>query len=181
MNGSPIRQDFLEKALEWISGGKVEDYMSVHQHDPDAQELWQHFQAVIDWGKRVFPNYRAKMMKGLDWGGFYNRHKNDTLNAATLEKRIVELIEDDEVENKRGIYEYLLTGSEKTLNLRAFSDKIKVAAYEKQKGVCPVCKKQYQLDQMEADHIVPWHKGGKTEPANCQMLCMLDNRTKSGK
>ena len=181
VNGSPIRQDFLEKALEWISGGKVEDYMSVHQHDADAQELWQHFQAVIDWVKRVFPTYRAKTMKGLDWGGFYNRHKNDTLNAATLEKRIVELIEDDEVENKRGIYEYLLTGSEKTLNLRAFSDKIKVAAYEKQKGICPVCKKKYELGQMEADHIVPWHKGGKTEPANCQMLCMLDNRTKSGK
>ena len=181
VNGSPIRQDFLEKALEWNSGGKVEDYMSVHQHDADAQELWQHFQAVIDWVKRVFPTYRSKMMKGLDWGGFYNRHKNDTLNAATLETRIVGLIEDDEVENKRGIYEYLLTDSEKTLNLRAFSDKIKVATYEKQKGVCPVCKKQYQLDQMEADHIVPWHKGGKTEPANCQMLCMLDNRTKSGK
>ena len=181
VNGSPIRQDFLEKALEWISGDKIEDYMSVHQHDADSQELWQYFQSVIDWVKRIFPTYRAKIMKGLDWGRFYREHKGDSLNAAQLEKRIVGLIEDEEVENKRAIYEYLLTGNEKTLNLRAFSEKIKVVAYEKQKGICPVCKKKYELGQMEADHIIPWHKGGKTEPGNCQMLCMLDNRTKSGK
>lgn len=53
--------------------------------------------------------------------------------------------------------------------------------YQKQKGVCPVCQKTFEIDQMEADHIVPWNKGGKTEPGNCQMLCMRDNRTKSGK
>lgn len=181
VTGSPIRQDFLQTALDWISGGKIEDYMSVHQHDADAQELWQHFDEVISWVKRIFPTYRAKMMKGLDWGRFYRDHKGDSLNAAQLEKRIVELIEDEEVENKRGVYEYLLTGSEKTLNLRAFSDKIKVATYEKQKGICPACHQKYDLGQMEADHIIPWHKGGKTEPSNCQMLCMLDNRTKSGK
>lgn len=181
--GSPIRQELLETALEWMSGGKgdkVEAYMSVHQHDADAQELWQHYHAVIDWVKRVFPEYR-KIMKGLDWGRFYREHKDDKLNAAVLEQRIKELIEDEEVENKKGIYEYLLTGNEKTLNLRAFSEKIKVATYEKQKGICPTCKKRYEFSQMEADHIVPWHKGGKTAPANCQMLCVLDNRTKSGK
>jgi hypothetical protein len=180
VNGSPIRQDFLEKALEWISSGKVEEYMSVHQHDKDAQELWQYFQGVVNWVQVVFPTYR-KIMKGLDWGGFYNRHKNDNLNAATLEKQAVALIEDDEVDSKRGIYEYLLTRNERTLNLRAFSDKIKVATYEKQNGTCPVCNKHHELGQMEADHIVPWNKGGRTVPENCQMLCMLDNRTKSGK
>ncbi len=180
VNGSTIRQEVLETALEWISGGKVEDYMSVHQHDADAQELWQYFQAVINWVQVIFPTYR-KIMKGLDWGGFYSRHKNDNLNAATLERRIVELIEDDEVDSKKGIYEFLLTGNEKTLNLRGFDEKTKIKTYEKQQGVCPVCNKKYDFADMEADHIVPWRMGGKTVAENCQMLCRLDNRTKSGK
>lgn len=178
--GSPIRQDFLETALDWISAGKIEEYMSQHQHDADAQELWQYFQEVISWIERTFPTYR-KFMKGLEWGRFYNEHKNDKLNAATLEQRIVELIEDDEVDSKKGIYEYLLTGHEKTLSLRAFDEKTKTKIYEKQKGKCPVCKKQYDIGDMEADHIIPWSKGGKTTPENCQMLCRMDNRTKSGK
>lgn len=181
VNGSPIRQDYLETALEWINDGDVEGYMAAHQHDADAQELWQHYQSVINWIQVVFPNYR-KEMKGLDWGKFYRDHgtRND-LNAAKLEACIKELIEDDEVQSVKGIYEYLLTGNEKTLNLRAFSDKIKIAAYEKQQGICPVCNKHFEFGQMEADHIVPWHMGGKTVPENCRMLCMLDNRTKSGK
>jgi hypothetical protein len=179
VNGSPIRQDFLEKALEWISQDKIEDYMSGHQHSPDAQELWQYFQEVIDWVERTFPTYR-KLMKGLDWGWFYNKHKGDKLNAKTLEARILELIDDDEVDNKKGIYEYLLTGNEKTLNLRTFDEKTRVKIYEKQKGICPICKKKFEIGEMEADHILPWHKGGKTALGNCQMLCKMDNRTKSG-
>lgn len=180
LNGSTLRQDYLEKSLAWISGDKVENYMSLHQQDADAQELWQHFQAVIAWVQRVFPEYR-KMMKGLAWGAFYNKHKDNVLNAAKLEQRIVELIEDDEVDNKKGIYEYLLTGDEKTLSLRPFDEKTKVQQYEKQKGICPTCEKHYEIDEMEADHIVPWSKSGKTTSENCQMLCMKDNRTKSGK
>lgn len=180
VNGSPIRQDYLEKALEWISGGKIEDYMSRHQHDPDAQELWQNFQEVIAWVERTFPAYR-KIMKGLDWGVFYNAHKSDKLNAATLEKRIAELIDDNEVDSKKGIYEFLLTGIEKTLSLRAFDEKTKVKIYEKQKGICPVCAKHFDIGAMEADHIIPWSQGGKTVAENCQMLCKMDNRTKSGK
>jgi hypothetical protein len=180
VNASIIRQGLLEKALEWISDDKIEDYMSRHQHDADAQELWQYFQEVVAWVKRIFPEHR-NIMKGLDWGSFYNDHKDDKLNAAKLEDQIVELIDDDEVDSKRGIYEYLLTGNEKTLSLRAFDQKTQVKIYEKQKGICPVCKKQYDIGAMEADHIVPWSKGGKTVPENCQMLCKLDNRTKSGK
>lgn len=180
VDGSTIRQEFLEKALEWISRDKIEDYMSRHQHDTDAQELWQYFQEVIAWVERIFPKHR-KIMKGLDWGRFYNEHKDDKLNAAMLEQRIAEVIEDDEVNNKRGIYEYLLTGNEKTLNLRAFDEKTKVKIYEKQKGICPVCSKHYGIGEMEADHIISWSQGGKTAAENCQMLCKLDNRTKSGK
>lgn len=184
VSGAPDRQEVLEMALDWISGGEIERYMSKHQHDNDAQELWQYWQAIFDWVKRVFPNQdsaRAKLMKGLPWGKFYNKHKDDKLNAAMLEQRIVELIDDDEVDNKRGIYEYLLTGNEKTLSLRAFDEKTKLKIYQKQKGICPVCKKRHDMGSMEADHIIPWSQGGKTVPDNCQMLCRMDNRTKSGK
>jgi hypothetical protein len=180
VNGSPIRQAFLEQSLEWISRGKIGDYMSVHQKDSDAQELWQYFQEVIAWVERIFPTYR-KIMKGLDWGGFYNKHKDTKFNAAKFEQRIAELIDDEEVNSKKGIYEYLLTGDERTLSLRAFDQKTQVTVYEKQKGICPACQKKYDIGAMEADHIVPWSKGGKTVLSNCQMLCKLDNRTKSGK
>lgn len=184
VNGSTIRQEVLETALDWFTSGKIENYMSAHQHDKDAQELWQYWQAVFDWVKRVFPNQdsaRAKLMKGLPWGEFYNKHKDDKLNAAELEKRIVALIDDDEVDSKKGIYEYILTGNEKTLSLRAFDEKTKQKIYATQKGICPVCKKHYDIGSMEADHIIPWSKGGKTTPDNCHMLCKMDNRTKSGK
>jgi hypothetical protein len=120
-------------------------------------------------------------MKGLDWGRFYKEHKDEKLNAAKLEQRIVELIDDDEVNSKKGIYEYLLTDNEKTLSLRAFDQKTQVKVYEKQKSSCPVCRKHFDIGAMEADHIIPWSKGGKTVAENCQMLCKLDNRTKSGK
>ena len=184
VNGSPNRQEILETALDWLSEGKIEHYMDAHQRDADADELWQYWQAVFAWVKRVFPNQdsaRARLMKGLPWGRFYNAHKSDRLNAAELEKRIVALIEDDEVESKKGIYAYLLTGNDKTLNLRAFDEKTKHMVYDRQKGVCPVCTKTFDFNKMEADHIFPWHKGGKTTAENCQMLCMLDNRTKSGR
>ena len=184
VTGSPIRQEILETALDWISDGKIENYMSQHQHDQDAQEIWQYWQEVFAWVKRLFPNQesaRCKLMTGLPWGAYYNTHKNEKLNAAELEKRIAELIEDDEVDNKKGIYQYLLTKNEKTLNLRGFDEKIIQKIYAKQKGICPTCKKHYELDEMEADHILPWSGGGKTAIDNCQMLCKMDNRTKSGK
>jgi hypothetical protein len=184
INGSPIRQEVLERALDWISNGKIEDYMSKHQHDADAQELWSYWQEVFDWVRRVFPNQdsaRAKLMKGLPWGTLYHKHGHDKFNATQLEKRIMNLIDDDEVDNKKGIYEYLLTGNEKTLSLRTFDDKTKQKIYQQQKGVCPTCKKHFDVDAMEADHIIPWSKGGKTTLDNCQMLCRMDNRTKSGK
>ncbi|MBV6457317.1 MAG: hypothetical protein HONBIEJF_00425 [Fimbriimonadaceae bacterium] len=182
VNGSPIRQEFLEEALDWLAGkGNEEAYMAAHQHDADAQELWQHYQAVIDWINRVFPTYRGKYMKGQDWGRLYREHKDDNLNANTLESEIARLLDDDEVTNKRGIYEYVLSRNENKLSLRSFDDKTKQITYDKQKGTCPVCQRQFAIEQMEADHIVPWNKGGKTEPANCRMLCMLDNRSKGGK
>ncbi|HDS1612460.1 DUF262 domain-containing protein [Stenotrophomonas maltophilia] len=184
VNGSPIRQEILETALDWRSQGDIETYMSTYQHSKDAQDLWQYWQSVFAWVKRIFPNQesaRARLMKGLPWGYFYNAHKDETFNAQDLEERISALIEDDEVDNKKGIYEYLLTGQERTLSLRSFDEKTRQKKYAEQQGKCPICKKQFSIEEMEADHILPWHSGGKTNIDNCQLLCKKDNRTKSGK
>lgn len=183
LKGSAIRQDYLETALKWISSKsnqKIEDYMAAHQHNSHATELWQYFQNVITWINTIFPVYRLQM-KGLEWGILYNKYKDENLNPNKLEETIKKLMEDDEIQNQSGIYEYLLTGEEKYLNLRTFPDKIKQKLYEKQKGICIKCKKHFEFKEMEADHIIPWHEGGQTTEENCHMLCKHCNRTKSGK
>jgi hypothetical protein len=180
VNGSPIRQDYLETAISWISGGNVEDYMSKHQNDKNANPLWLHFKQVIDWVQATFPSYR-KEMKGIDWGTLYNAHKDETLDPGELEKKVAELMMNDDVTNKKGIYDYVLSGDERKLSIRAFTDSMKRGAYERQKGICPICGKHFEYDEMEGDHIIPWHRGGKTVVENCQMLCKDCNSKKSGK
>ncbi|HRV45074.1 MAG: hypothetical protein AKCLJLPJ_01585 [Fimbriimonadales bacterium] len=180
LNGSPIRQEFLETAIDWLSEGKIDKYMSDHQHDADAKPLWEYFQKVIDWVKATFPDYRREM-KHVAWGPLYNKFKDKKQDAKKLAKEVARLMEDDEVGKKSGIYPYLLTKDERYLNLRMFSDKEKREAYERQKGKCVKCRKKFGIEEMEADHIKPWHEGGKTNAANCQMLCKDDNRRKSGK
>jgi len=178
MNGSPIRQEFLETALDWISKGKIESYMSSHQHDPNANELWFYFRKVIDWVKHTFIEYR-KEMKGLNWGAFHDEFEGAMFDTAKLEQEIQRLMSDDDVTNKKGVYPYVLTRNEKHLNLRAFSESQRRAAFERQQGICAKCGKKSGLNGMEADHITPWSKGGKTVPENCQMLCLDCNRRKS--
>lgn len=180
LRGSPIRQEYLETAISWRSEGQIEEYMSKHQHDENATPLWQYFQKVIGWVKATFPEYRREM-KGVDWGVLYNKYKDNEFDTVKLEKWIAKLMMDDDVERKSGIYAYVLDGDERHLNIRAFSANMKREAYERQKGICVKCKKKFQLDEMEADHIKPWHLGGKTDANNCQMLCKEDNRRKSGK
>jgi hypothetical protein len=179
LSGSPIRQEYLETTIKWISSDKIEDYMAQHQHDPDANELWLYFQSVINWVKTIFPKYR-KEMKGIQWGDIYNQHHHKKFDSKKLEENISLLMMDDDVTNKKGIYEFVLNGKEKHLNIRTFTDNQKRESYERQKGVCVICKKNFQLNEMEADHITPWHSGGKTSSDNCQMLCKEDNRRKSG-
>ena len=154
--------------------------MSKNQHKPNANELSLYFQSVINWVKATFPKYR-KEMKGLDWGLFYNKFKDEEFDSAKLEIEITKLMQDEDVTKKSGIYEYLLTSDEKYLNIRAFSDKQKREAYERQNGICPKSGKHFEIEEMEADHITPWHLGGKTNSENCQMLCKEENRRKSGK
>lgn len=159
--------------------------MAQHQHDQNASELKEYFKDVIGWAKQTFPNYR-KEMKGLPWGIFYNKYRQLKVDPKELEKKISALMMDDDVTKKSGVYEYVLTDDERTLNIRAFSAGQKRAAYERQQGICPFCKaegidKKWELSEMDADHIIPWSQGGHTVTENCQMLCKPHNRRKSAK
>ena len=186
VSGSPIRQEYLETALSWINEGKIEDYMAKHQHDKNADGLWNYFQDVIAWVRKTFPNYRREM-NSVQWGELYNEFKDKKHDSKKLEAKVKELMQDEDVTKKSGIYPYVLTGQEKYLSIRAFTEKMKREAYERQNGICLFCKKQkkgkikWDISEMEADHITPWHEGGKTIADNCQMLCKEHNRTKSGK
>lgn len=180
LNGSTIRQEYLETTIKWISNDHIENYMAKQQHEPNANELWLYFQNVINWVKVVFPKYRREM-KGVVWGSLYNEFKEKKIDHIKLEDEVAVLMQDEDVTNKKGIYEYVLTRKEKHLSIRAFSGNQKREAYERQKGICPVCTENYKIEQMESDHITPWHEGGKTTAENCQMLCKDCNRRKSGK
>ena len=175
------RQGLLETAIKWIAdrdGVTIKEYMAAHQHDPNANDLWLHFNSVINWVNVIFPNYR-KEMKGIDWGGLYLRHKDDPLDAKTLEVEVSELMQDPDVTKRSGIYYYVLDREEKALSIRAFNPRDIRAAYEKQKGLCVKCGNHFEIEEMQADHITPWSKGGHTTPDNLQMLCADCNRKKS--
>jgi hypothetical protein len=180
LRGSPIRQEYLETALSWINDGKIEDYMAKHQHDKDADELWNYFQNVIAWVRETFPDYRSEM-NGVAWGELYNEFKDEKYNPDKLAEEIEELMLDEDVTKKSGIYPYVLTRQEKYLNIRSFTKKMKREAYERQDGVCTDCGEHFEIEGMEADHTTPWHEGGKTIAENCKMLCKDCNRRKSGK
>ena len=185
VGGSLIRQEILETAIKWKSKGHIEDYMAQHQHDHDANELFNYIQSVAEWIKDTFKKDRPKM-KEVNWGELYDLYHEKTYDTEKLEKRISALFMDDDVTNKSGIYKYVLSGEEKYLNIRAFTERQKLAAYEKQQGICPYCKNEgkdahYDITEMEADHIKPWREGGRTSDDNCQMLCKYHNRIKGGR
>jgi HNH endonuclease/Protein of unknown function DUF262 len=179
LKGTAIRQDYLETVIKWISGGEIEVYMAAHQHKPLATDLWNYFQSVISWVKAVFPKYRREM-KTVQWGDLYNKSKDTDVDPAELETRVSALMADEDVTRKKGIYSYVLDGEERHLNIRQFTANQRREAYERQNGECPKCGDRFAIDEMEADHITPWHDGGKTDAANCQMLCKEDNRRKAG-
>lgn len=180
LSGSAIRQEYLETAISWISKGNIAVYMGNHQHDPNAIELWNYFNSVINWVKAIFPKYR-KEMKGVEWGHLYELYSSRTWDAAELETEVARLMADSDVKKKKGIYSYVFDHDEHHLDIRAFDDNTKREVYEKQKGVCKICGKVFKIEEMEADHITPWRDGGRTIADNCQMLCRECNRRKSGK
>lgn len=177
LKGKMNRQDYLETAIKWISNGSIEAYMSEHQHDVSAKGLWEYFSGVIEWAESIFTTYR-KQMKGVPFGDLYNKYGNDKYDPDEIEIRVSELMEDNEVTRRAGIYIYIFTGDEKHLSIRTFDDNDKSAVYEEQGGVCPHCNKKYDIEEMEGDHIKPWSLGGKTTRDNCQMLCKRCNLKK---
>ena len=180
MSGTPIRQDYLETALKWISNGNIKDYMIEHRFDENSDELWQYYQDVIHWVKTHFTEVR-KEMKGVQWGEIYNKHKDDPFKESELREKVKKLMKDSDVKKKSGIYWYVLDGDEKHLDIRTFDQNMRREVYERQQGICPVCGKHFEESKMEADHITPWSKGGRTVADNCQMLCQKCNREKGGK
>lgn len=191
---SPIRQEYLELAIKWITHSKsddaIRDYMAKHQFDENANELKEYFCKVIDWVEDTFDirkpdskSYRAEM-RGLDWGTLYEKYHNNTYNPQVLENKVAELMANEEVTNKKGIYEYVLSNESedvaRALSNRTFSERDKRTKYEQQKGICPICGEWHDIKEMEGDHIIPWWKGGTTTFDNLQMLCKKCNGKKSG-
>jgi hypothetical protein len=198
MTGTPIRQDYFETAIEWINDNDVDGYMRDHQHDANANELWMYFKGVIDWVSATFPKEHPKM-NTVKWGVLYNKYKDVTFDPVKLEARVSALMADTDVTNKRGIFEYVLSGEADTklLEVRVFNDKTKFAAYGKQrtaaeaagKSNCPMCAggtnnnaaRIYELSEMDADHVTAWSKGGASDLSNCEMLCIPHNRSKGNR
>jgi hypothetical protein len=170
VKGVPINQELLETAINWESDGHIENYMARNQHEPNANELWLHFTNTINWAKVIFPKPH-KEKKGVPWGILYKKYKDIKYDSNILEEEVTTLMQDEEVTNKKGIFEYILTRNEKYLNLREFLPNQKREAYERQKGICPQCRKHFEIEEMQGHHVILWSKGGKTTAENCRMLC----------
>lgn len=198
VKGDPRRQEILETALDWVSDGRIDDYMAAHRYDTDIDELKDHFDTVIDWIDSVF-DYTGSEMRGQDWGRLYDAYHGHAYSKPKVAKRLNELMGDPQVTAKRGIIEYVLGGEQdkSLLNVRVFDDRTKSIVYKKQtdaakkKGVsnCPLCAvsdspnrtRIYKQKEMDADHVTAWSKGGSTDVSNCQMLCKTHNRAKGNR
>ena len=198
VKGDPKRQAILETALDWISDGNIDAYMALHRYDTSIDELKNHFDTVIDWIDSVF-EYTGNEVCGLEWGRLYRQYHMDAYSKDEVTKRVDELLADTQIINKRGIFEYILDGEHATslLNIRVFDEKTKKAVYDKQtkaavasgESNCPFCaighdnnaKRIYRLNEMDADHVTAWSRGGSTDAPNCQMLCKTHNRAKGNK
>ena len=198
VRGSANRQDFLAQALEWVSGGEVEDYMASHRHDDNIVELKNYFNSVVDWVSGVF-NDVEKEMCGLEWGRLYEEYHRQSYNPAEVSANVQRLYADSYIKNRKGVFEYILGGmvDTKLLDVRVFDEATKKSVYAKQTEVakekgesnCPLCAighsankgKIWSLNEMDADHVTAWSKGGATDTSNCQMLCKTHNRAKGNR
>ena len=184
LNGVAREQAYLHTVFQWAARREgikeVSEYMSKHKDDANANQLWAYFSAIVTWVRSTFIKYR-KEMKGLDWGLLYDTYHEQIYDTAKLEQLIHDLMEDDEIMKKSGIYSYVLSGDLRDLSFRTFDKKQKREAYERQGGICPICGKHFELEEMEGDHITPWKDGGITTAENCQMLCRECNRRKGAK
>lgn len=198
IKGVVNRQEFLEKALEWVSKGNIGEYMSRHRYGDNITELKNYFCSVIDWVSGVFLDVE-KEMQGLEWGRLYEHYHSQAYNPVEVSKVVKKLYSDPYVKNRKGVFEYILGGlvDTKLLEVRIFDEITKKSVYTKQtveaeeKGIsnCPLCSlgndtnktKIWKLEEMDADHVAAWSKGGATTIENCQMLCKTHNRAKGNK
>lgn len=198
VKGSANRQEFLERALDWVSKGAIGGYMSTHRNDNSIKELKNYFNSVIDWVSTVFKDVLPEM-KGLEWGRLYEEYHGKSYDPKKMSEEVNRLVADDFVKNRRGIFEYLLGGAveKRLLDVRVFETPVKRATYAKQtqaaqrKGMsnCPLCaighganqSRIYKFDEMDADHVSAWSKGGDSSAKNCQMLCITHNRAKGNR
>lgn len=198
ITGSADRQDFLARALQWVSKGNVSDYMSRHRNDDNINELEKYFNSVIEWVSTVFNDVESEM-RGLEWGRLYETYKNTPFNSALVSEKVGALYSDSYINNKKGIFEYILGGEvdTKLLDVRVFNEATKKTAYSQQtkyaesKGIsnCPLCAvgnnanktRMFKYKEMDGDHVEAWSKGGGTVAANCEMLCKTHNRAKGNK
>ena len=198
VSGSANRQEFLECALDWVSKGNIGDYMSLHRVDTNINELKKYFTSVIDWVSSVFTDVENEM-RGLEWGRLYEEYHNKAYNPTKVSEEVQKLYGDGYVRNRKGIFEYILGGSVNTklLEVRVFDEPTKKAVYAtqtneakaKSESNCSLCAighdankaKIWKLDEMDADHVAAWSKGGATATSNCQMLCKTHNRAKGNR
>jgi hypothetical protein len=198
VNGSANRQDFWARALDWVSHGEVDDYMSKHRHDTNINEVKTYFNTVIDWAASVFTNVESEM-RGLEWGRLYEEHHATPYDPDKVDTEVKQLFGDPYVKSRKGIFEYILGGSTDTrlLDVRVFDAATSRSTYEtqtakaraKESSNCPLCavnndankSKIWTFAEMEADHVAAWSKGGATTASNCQMLCKTHNRAKGNR
>lgn len=200
VSGAAIRQDFWERALEWVSKGKanIGGYMSQHRNDRDITEVKNYFTSVIDWVSTVFSDVETEM-RGLEWGRLYEQFHDRAYNPTKVSAQVQALYGDSYVKNRKGIWEFVLGGSidTKLLEVRVFDDATKKSTYAQQTknaedaGIsnCSYCAvghdanktKIWKLEEMDADHVAAWSKGGATSADNCEMLCKTHNRAKGNR
>jgi len=198
ISGDVNRQDYLATALKWVSKGNVSGYMSYHRRDENINELKSYFNSVIDWVSNVFVDVLPQM-KGQEWGELYEKYHSKSYSPQQVHEEVMRLYNDIFVQNKKGIFEFVLGGSEDTklLNVRVFDEPVKRQVYNsqtiaaKEKGIsnCPLCAignnsnktKIWELKEMDADHVKAWSKGGSTDISNCEMLCSTHNKAKGNR
>jgi len=198
IKGSVNRQAFFERALGWVSKENIDDYMSRHRYDKNITELKTYFNSVIDWVSSVFTDVKSEM-RGLEWGRLYEEYHKKSYDPAKVSKTAQKLCADSYVRNRKGVFEYILGGfaDTKLLNVRVFDEATKKSVYASQtktakakdKSNCPDCAmghdankdKIWSLNEMEADHVSAWSKGGETTAKNCEMLCVRHNRAKGNR
>ena len=198
IKGDVNRQEYLATALNWVSKGNIDSYMSQHRFDTNITELKAYFNSVITWASTVFKDVKSDM-RGLEWGRLYEMYHNNSYDPNKVSEILCKLYADPQVQDTKGICEYILGGCKDTklLNIRVFDDNTKRVVYEKQtkeaklKDIsnCPLCaigndnnkNRIWELKEMDADHVTAWSKGGSTDIDNCQMLCQTHNRAKGNK